>query len=166
MSAPPILSGQPVQRKYRLSPSFEMDAPCSIAAVLTGAPRVTGADQAEKRGASSGACRDASRPPVAGDADVPVESPPQAARPSAMRSRDRCRARFIQPPYWVRTLLKTLRPIRRLRDGSQQRFGVRTARGSHTASQVAEIRSLPGRVKIGRRPYGMDANSIDRCSPR
>src|SRR2546423_15348452 len=29
-----------------------MDAPCSIAAVLTGAPRLTGADQAEKRGAS------------------------------------------------------------------------------------------------------------------
>src|SRR5690242_2093637 len=50
MSAPPILSGHPVQWKYRLRPSLETDAPCSMNGEFTIGPRLTGADQSEKRG--------------------------------------------------------------------------------------------------------------------
>src|SRR2546428_13707431 len=87
MSAPPIFVGQSPQWKYRLRPSFEMDGAWSMNGVLTGGPRLTGGDQAEKRGGASAAVSEASSPGTTAEG-VPGGSARQPAASRATRPRE------------------------------------------------------------------------------
>src|SRR2546423_13821982 len=98
MSAPPIFPGQLPQWRQRLSPSLEIAAPWSMKAVLTGEPRLTGADQSENWSGSSASCREASRPGGTGWVGAPGEASRQLARASASNSAPCADADLMDPP--------------------------------------------------------------------
>src|SRR4029077_18006605 len=72
--------------------------------------RLSGADQSEKRGASVGSCRDASRPGAPVWAGAPVQSPRQAGTRSPRASNEYLCASLMDPPPLVSARCAGRRP--------------------------------------------------------